>query len=136
MTDPIRPAPILTEDNNEFWMAAAEGRLVAQRCRACGELRHPPRPMCPLCHSIEYDPVELSGNGVVYSYSILHYPQFPTFDYPIVAVLVDLEEGVRLLSELRGVGHDDVQIGLHVEVRFEDTSDGMAVPVFVQRNGT
>jgi len=136
MSDPIRPAPIITEDNEEFWSAAADGILVAQRCGSCGNLRHPPRPMCPLCHSIEHDTVELSGNGIVYSYSILHYPQFPMFNYPIVAVLVDLDEGVRLLSELNDVNHDDVRIGLPVKVRFEDTCDGMEVPVFVRRGGS
>ena len=56
--------------------------------------------MCPNCHAVEYDVVDLAGTGVVYSYSILHHPQNPAFDYPVVAVLVDLDEGVRIVSNL------------------------------------
>jgi len=133
MTATARPAPVLTEDNQEFWAAAAQERLVAQRCLNCGRLRHPPGPMCANCHSINHEVVELSGSGVVYSYSILHYPQFPMFDYPVIAVLVDLDEGVRILSELQGVKSGEVRIGLPVDVRFERVDDDVAVPVFVQR---
>jgi uncharacterized OB-fold protein len=136
MTDsaePQRPAPILTEDNHQFWEAAKEGRLVAQRCSGCGRLRHPPRPMCPACHSLDHQVVDLSGNGTVYSYSVLHHPQLPVFDYPVIAVLVDLEEGVRMVSNLVGVDSADVSIGLPVQVRFEPTRDDLAVPVFVRQ---
>lgn len=132
MSEIARPTPILTEDNQEFWTAAAEGKLVAQRCSACGRLRHPPGPMCPHCHSLAHESVELSGKGQVYSYSILHYPQFPMFDYPIIAVLVDLDEGVRILSELHDQEPGEVRIGMAVEVRFEQVGDDMAVPVFVR----
>jgi uncharacterized protein len=131
-----RPAPILTEDNHTFWEAAREARLVAQRCRDCGQLRHPPRPMCPACHSVERQVVELAGTGVVYSYSILHHPQHPSFSYPVIAVLVDLDEGVRVLSNLVDAGAGEVHIGMAVEVAFESTADDMTVPVFRPRGQT
>jgi uncharacterized OB-fold protein len=134
MTDvvtPARPAPILTEDNHEFWEAARAGRLVAQKCRRCGRLRHPPRPMCPSCQSLEYDLLDLAGSGVVYSYSLLHHPQHPSFSYPVIAVLVDLDEGIRIVSNLVDVEPGGVQIGMPVQVRFVTTRDDMAVPVFV-----
>jgi uncharacterized OB-fold protein len=133
MTEPIdtqRPSPILTGDNHEFWEAADAGRLVAQRCAGCGRLRHPPRPMCPHCHSLEYQVIELAGTGTVYSYSILHYPQIPVFTYPVVAVIVELDEGVRIVSNLEDVSPEDVRIGMRVTVRFVPTRDGVAVPVF------
>jgi uncharacterized OB-fold protein len=131
----VRPAPILTEDNHGFWDAAREGRLVTQRCAGCGRLQHPPRPMCPTCHGLEQELVELAGTGVVYSYTILHHPQHPSFDYPVVAALIDLDEGVRLLSNLVEVRPEDVRIGMPVEVRFVPTRDDMAVPVFAPRGG-
>ena len=53
------PAPILTEDNEAYWLAAKEGRLVGQRCSGCGRFNHPPRPMCPQCHSTVWEMVEL-----------------------------------------------------------------------------
>lgn len=126
----VRPAPILTEDNQFFWDAAARGRLVAQRCRGCGRLRHPPRPVCPDCHSLESEVIELAGTGSVYSYAVLHHPRNSQFSYPLVAVLVDLEEGVRVMSNLVGVEPADVRIGMPVQVAFASTADDLAVPVF------
>lgn len=125
-----RPAPILTEDNRSFWDAAARGRLVAQRCRGCGRLNHPPRPVCPDCHGLEHESVELAGTGTVYSYAVLHHPRSPQFTYPLVAVLVDLDEGVRVVSNLVGVEPADVRIGMTVRAVFAPTADDMAVPVF------
>jgi hypothetical protein len=125
-----RPAPIRTDDNQAFWDAASARHLVAERCLKCGRLRHPPRPMCPACHSIEHEMVELAGTGAVYSYAILHYPQNPSFTYPVIAVLVDLDEGVRLVSNLVGVDPSDVRIGMPVQVTFQETEHEMAVPVF------
>jgi uncharacterized OB-fold protein len=132
--DPVvRPDPVLTWDNAGFWDAAADHRLVAQRCSSCRALRHPPGPMCSRCRSLEWEWVDLSGRGVVYSYSILHHPQHPAFSYPVLAVLVDLEEGVRILSNLVDVDPVDVAIGLPVEVRFATTNGRRSVPVFARR---
>ena len=125
-----RPAPLLTEDNVFFWDAAREGRLVAQRCGVCGRLRHPPRPLCPDCHSLEIDVVDLSGEGTLYSYAILHHPQNPAFDYPVVAALVDLAEGVRVVSNLVETEPSDITIGMAVVVDFRPTRHDGAVPVF------
>lgn len=127
---PRRPAAVLTDDNVVFWDAATQGRLVAQRCDGCGVLRHPPRPMCPHCGSLAIDVVELSGRGTLYSYAVLHHPQHPAFDYPLPVALVDLEEGVRVVSNLVDVATADIRIGMRVEVAFEATADAGAVPVF------
>jgi uncharacterized OB-fold protein len=86
--------------------------------------------MCPYCHSLEWSETELSGRGTVYSFSILHHPQNPQFDYPVIAALVDLDEGIRLVSNIVGAAPEDVRIGQRVAVRFDPTSEGMAVPVF------
>jgi hypothetical protein len=86
--------------------------------------------MCPRCHSTDQELVELAGTGVVYSFTILHHPQHPAFDYPVVAALIDLDEGIRLVSNLVDVAPEDIRIGLRVRVRFEPTGDEGAVPVF------
>jgi len=86
--------------------------------------------MCPACHSLRVDVVELSGRGVVYSYELLHHPQHPSFEYPVLIVLVDLEEGVRILSNLTDAHAADVEIGMPVEVHFAPTAGDMAVPQF------
>jgi uncharacterized OB-fold protein len=129
MTVAVRPAPILTDDNQFFWDAAREGRLVAQRC-SCGKLRHPPRPMCPECRALDHEVVDLSGRGVVYSYALLHHPQNPMFEYPVVAALVDLDEGIRMVSNIVEVDPHDVRIGMPVAVTFVPTAGDMMVPVF------
>jgi hypothetical protein len=87
--------------------------------------------VCPECHGLDQDVVELAGTGTVYSYAVLHHPQNPRFTYPVVAVLVDLDEGVRLVSNLIGVEPADVRIGMPVRVMFEATDDDLAAPVFV-----
>jgi hypothetical protein len=125
-----RPAPIVTEDNAGFWDAADEGRLVAQRCADCGRLRHPPRPMCPECNSLEVEATTLSGRGVVYSYAVLHHPQNPAFEYPVLAALLDLDEGVRVVSNLVGIEPDEIRIGLPVQAEFVATDGDHRVPVF------
>jgi uncharacterized protein len=125
-----RPAPIVTEDSAAFWDAADEGRLVAQRCAACGRLRHPPRPMCPECRSLDIEVVDLSGRGVVYSYSVLHHPQHPAFEYPVLAALIDLDEGIRIVSNVVGVEPDEIRIGAAVQVEFVATDGDHQVPVF------
>ncbi len=86
--------------------------------------------MCPHCHSLQFDVVDLAGDGVVYSYAILHHPQHPAFDYPIVAALVDLEEGVRVMSNLVEIDPSDVAIGIPVTVDFRPTRDDGVLPVF------
>jgi uncharacterized protein len=127
---PQRPAPIVTEDSAVFWDAAAEGRLVAQRCAQCGRLRHPPRPMCPSCHSLGIDVVELSGRGSLYSYALLHHPQHPAFTYPVMAALVELEEGIRLVSDLVEIAAEDIRIGMALHVLYVPTASRALIPVF------
>jgi uncharacterized OB-fold protein len=130
---PLRPAPAITEDNLFFWEAARDGRLVAQRCGSCGVLRHPPRTACPACQSLDIEITELSGDGEVYSYSLLWHPRSPRFSYPVIAVLVDLAEGIRVLSSLAGVAPEEVRVGLPVTVAFEPCEGDLAVPVFRPR---
>lgn len=113
-----------------FWDAAAGHRLVAQRCTGCGTLRHPPRPMCPRCHVLTSEAAQLSGRGTLYSYAVLHHPQHPKFDYPVLAALVDLDEGIRLVSNLTGVEPAGVEIGMRLEVTFAPTAGDRSVPVF------
>jgi uncharacterized OB-fold protein len=89
--------------------------------------------MCPQCNSLSIEVVTLSGRGTLYSYSVLHHPQHPAFDYPVLAALVDLDEGVRLVSNLTGVEPDDIRIGMALEVDFEAREGGASVPVFRPR---
>jgi uncharacterized OB-fold protein len=121
-----RLVPTVTPDTQFFWEGLKEGRLLLQRCAQCGRLRHPPRPMCPWCNSLDKDAIESSGRGSVHSFVMPQHPPDPFIDGRYIVVLVDLEEGVRIVSNLRDVDPDVVTIGMAVELTFE-TFDGDVV---------
>ncbi len=127
---PRRPRPALTQDNRFFFEGAREGKLLIQRCTSCGTLRHPPRPSCAKCRSFEWDTVTASGRGTVYSYVVNHHPQVPSFDYPLVVALIELEEGTRLVANLMDIAPSEVTIGLPVAARFEAFDEELTLPVF------
>jgi 3-oxo-4,17-pregnadiene-20-carboxyl-CoA hydratase alpha subunit len=128
---PPRPHPALTQDN-AFWFEGARAhQLLIQHCTSCGTLRHPPLPACANCGSLEWDTVESSGRGTLYSYVVVHYPQVPSFEYPLPIGLVELEEGTRVVANLGGVEHEDIPIGMPVRAEFVDFDDELSLPVFV-----
>jgi uncharacterized protein len=128
---PPRPRPAITQDN-AFWFEGARAhRLLIQHCTSCGTLRHPPLPACGVCGSLDWDTVESSGRGTVYSYVVVHYPQVPAFEYPLPIGLVELEEGTRVVANLGGVEPEDVSIGMAVRAEFVDYDEELSLPVFM-----
>lgn len=125
-----RLAPSTSPDTAFFWEALRERKLLIQRCKGCATLRHPARPMCPRCNSLEWDTHASSGRGVVYSYVMPQHPQFPFFEYPYIVVLVELEEGVRLVSNLCGIAPAEVRVGMPVEVFYETFDDDLVLHQF------
>jgi uncharacterized OB-fold protein len=113
-----RPAPGISDDTRFFWEGAREGRLLVQRCKGCGTLRHPPGPVCPSCHSFEWDTLQASGRGTVYSFVVMHYPEVPPFDHPNPIALIELDEGTRLIAQLVGVKPGEVRSASAVQVEF------------------
>jgi uncharacterized protein len=126
----MRLAPSMTADSQFFWDGVKDGRLLIQRCTACGALRHPPRPMCPHCHSLTWDTLESSGKGTVYSFVMPRHPEFPFFDDDYIVALIELEEGTRLVSNVVDVAPEDTRIGMAVVVRFDEFDGGVVLPVF------
>lgn len=86
--------------------------------------------MCPTCQSESWDSVEAAGTGSVHSYVIPHHPKLPGFEDPYVVGLIDLDEGVRLVSNIVDIEAADVRNGLRVEVTFADFDDGLMLPQF------
>jgi uncharacterized OB-fold protein len=126
------PPPMADAITLPWWQAAAERRLVVQRCTACDHTRLPPAPVCPECRSDASDWEEVSGRGEVYTYTLVHRPIAAGQDLPFVIAVVALEAagGVRMISNLVGVDPDDVAIGLPVELVWEDMSADLAIPRF------
>jgi uncharacterized protein len=118
-----RLAPTINRDTQFFYDGLREHKLLIQRCTDCKTLRVPPRPMCGNCQSLSWETVESTGRGTVYSYVMPQYPPLPFFDYPYIVVLVELDEDVRIVSNLRDIDPDDVKVGIPVEVFFESFND-------------
>lgn len=131
---PSRIKPPMGEDNAWWWQMADEGKLGIQRCTNCGVLRHPPRPMCGECQGMEWEAIESSGRGTICSYTVLTHPQFPGYDYPLIIILVELEEGTRLTSQLVDCEIDEVDFGQPVAVHIQEDPDGFRLPVFRRVN--
>ena len=120
--------PVPDNDDEFFWDGVKEGQLLLRCCAGCGRLQHPPSPMCPACHSLKWTTRQASGRGTVYSWIVSHHPT-EADELPRIVVLVDLEEGVRLVSNLQGVAPSDVRNGMEIELCF-DEFDGVTLPQF------
>ncbi len=128
---PTRVKPPMGHDNAWWWNAVSDdGILPIQRCKDCSKLRHPPRPMCDACGSLSFHHVAASGKGTLHSFTIIRYPQFPGYDFPIIAALVDLEEGERIVSNVFECEPEDVSIGMKLEMFIHEDPDGFKMPVF------
>lgn len=133
MSEVSPPIPIVSTLGQPFWDACAEGRLVVQQCAECERLRHYPQELCPSCHSKDYGWRELSGRGHIYSYTISHRAFHPAWKdrVPYAIVTIELDEGVRMVSELMDAAADDARIGRRVEVCFRDIDGFGLAPFFV-----
>ncbi|MFJ7751013.1 Zn-ribbon domain-containing OB-fold protein [Arthrobacter sp. NPDC097144] len=121
--------PIVRTHDNVFWFdAAAEGRLVIQRCTDCETLRHPPAPACPRCRSFEWDSVESSRQGTLHSWTVVHHPKDPAFTYPLLVGLVDLDTGTRLVADFEPTDLADLSANCPVEVYFAEHARGEILP--------
>ncbi|MEU4267769.1 bifunctional MaoC family dehydratase N-terminal/OB-fold nucleic acid binding domain-containing protein [Streptomyces sp. NPDC026092] len=130
-----RPRPVINRDNAGFWEGVAAHRLLIQRCTGCATLRFPWLPGCNACGSQEWDTVEASGSGTVFSYVVMHHPPFPAFDPPYAVGLIELAEGVRMISNVVGVPYDKVRIGMPVRLEFLRVDEDLELPVFRAQDG-
>ena len=131
MPNIIPPTP--DADDQYFWDGVAQDKLLLQRCASCGALRQPPAPMCGTCHSLDWDTQESRGLGEIYSWIDSHHPSEPDAQ-PRIVILVELEEGVRIVSNLRETSHDQIRNGMAVELFFVEES-GVKLPQFRPRSG-
>ena len=125
------PLPTIDPDTQPFWDGARRGALLIQRCPDCGRPQFYPRPRCVRCGG-SIDWIEASGEGRVYSYTVVHRAPHESLVplVPYVVALVDLAEGVRMMSRVRAADSGAVQIGAAVRVAFERVSDEVTLPLF------
>ena len=127
-----KPLPVLEGLTGEFYEFCRRGALHFQRCSDCRAWRHVPREMCAACGSWEWSWQPSSGRGVVFSWTVVTRALHPAFQdaTPYAPVIVEMEEGVRLLSRVEGIAPEDLAIGMSVEVAFETVSEDVTLPVF------
>ncbi len=135
MAQTSKPIPTVSAELAPFFEAAKAGQLVLQKCDSCGMLRFPPRELCSHCLAAGASWVPVTGRGEIFSYNIIHQVYHPGFaaDVPYPVVVVQLEEGARMVSNLVDVQTRDVRCGMPVEVVFEKLNDEITLPKFRPR---
>jgi uncharacterized OB-fold protein len=122
MNDYIKPLPKPSPISRPFWEAARRHQLMLQRCAACGKFIYYPRPRCPHCFSDRLEWREVSGRGKVYSYTVVRRASSRAFaDGPYVLAIVELEEGVRMTSNIVAPA-EAVRVEMPVRVHFDDVT--------------
>lgn len=113
-----------------YWEGCARGELLFQRCDDCAAITHTPALLCSSCTGRNLTWEQSAGTGAIYSWSTVWRPQTPEFVVPYVAVIVEMDEGWHILSNLIGCEHDVAKVGLRVTVEFHETAGGTALPYF------
>ncbi len=131
-----KPLPAITPEAKPFWDAAAQQKLMIQRCKACNAWVWTPRPSCNECGSENIEWTPMSGGGEVYSFTVIRQivgrAASAAFqkDVPYVVAWVDLDEGPRMITNIVGCAVEDVKLGMKVAVQFEQASDDVWLPKF------
>jgi uncharacterized OB-fold protein len=115
-------------DQDFFWSGVETGKLLFQKCSDCGTLRQPPGPMCPQCQSLNWVPHESRGHGAVCAWIVSKHPTQPD-ENPRIVALIELEDGVRMVSNLQQIGLADIRLGTPVELFFAEIN-GAKLPQF------
>ena len=126
------PLPVPGPISGPYWQGCGEGILRFQRCSDCGASTHTPALMCAACASMSLEWVDSSGRGEIYSWTRVWRPLTPAFVTPYVPIIVTMEEGWFILSNLVGCEDDAVAIGQPVEVVFHNSGgpDDIVLPYF------
>ena len=134
--DVTKPLPAITTEAKPFWDAAAEQKLMIQRCQECNAWVWTPRPSCNECGSERVEWTQVSGKGEVYSFTVIRQvvgrAASKAFepDIPYVIAWVDLDEGPRLITNIIGCPVENVKLGMKVSVQFEKASEKVWLPKF------
>ena len=130
---PFRP-PHAGERHHRVLEAAKEERLLIRHCLDCDAYSYYPRPFCPKCWSEQVEWYQASGEGTLYTWSVIYNNDMPPFRdrVPYVAAIVDLAEGPRMMTNVVDCPFDELQVGMALQVRFQPISDEFTIPVFVR----
>jgi uncharacterized protein len=127
-----KPIPRPYQDSEPYWEAAKEKRLVLQQCRDCGKHQFYPRGVCSHCLGSALDWVESRGRGKVHTFTVCHRAPHPGFagQLPFVIAVIELEEGVRMMTNIVGCDPKTIRIDMPVNVTFEEATPEITLPQF------
>ena len=127
-----KPLPTVAGETKPFWDSCRQGQLLIQQCDRCGEYQFYPRGICANCWSLDIKWVRASGKGTVWTFSITYQNRTPAFaeEVPYVLALVELEEGVRMFTNIIECKPQEVKIGMPVEVTFVRATNQISIPYF------
>lgn len=131
-TPPRFDLPTIEDESRPYWDALKSGALSIGYCRSCKRAHYYPRPFCPHCWSGEVELRTASGRGALYTWSVIHVNDLPPFKewLPYVAAIVDLEEGVRVSTNIVGCEIQALRIGMAVSVEFTQITPEISKAVF------
>jgi len=121
-------APRANAESAPFWEGCRRGELLYQCCPACGRAQFPPRARCVHCQAPGLEWRRSAGRGTVHSFTLVERAPSPEFTAPYLLALIDLDEGFRMMANLRGCTPQDARIGQRIRIVFETTSDEGALP--------
>ncbi len=132
MAEYKKPLPAISSLNEPYWTGLKHRDLQLQRCKDCNKLWYPPGPFCPECWSRNFNWQKLSGRGKVNSWVVFHQAYFSSLkdEIPYNVAEVELDEGPRLLTNLVGIDNTDIQIGMPVEIVFDDVTEDVTLAKF------
>ncbi len=128
-----KPVPLPDADSAPFWHGCRQDKLMIQRCRSCRSFQFPPSSVCAQCGSDQIEWVQASGKGKVFSWIVVVHPvPKPVYaaDVPYVVALVELDEGVRMPTNIVGCDSSAIVADMPVEVVFKRVSEELVLPLF------
>ncbi len=132
---PVSPRydlPLIEDENEPFWTAVDERKLLIGSCSACGLYHYYPRPHCPHCWSDDVEWVEAAGGATLYTWTVIYQNDLPPWPQrvPYVAAVVELEEGPKMMTHLVECDESELSVGMALTLDFEDLDDELTIAVF------
>ena len=121
-----QPLPFTIE---QFYKFMSEGKLMAAKCEKCGKIHLPPRPICDNCYGQTFEWIQISGNGKLITYTIIHVapPQFQAIT-PYAVGIVQLENGLKLPGMISGIPESELKVDVNLAIDFNACDAGQSWP--------
>jgi len=132
MSEYKKPIPVITSETAQYWDSAQKHDLHIQKCCNCNRFYFYPRDNCPFCFSNKVEWTRVTGKGKIYSFTVSYRYTSEGFrnEIPYNIAIVELEEGIRMMTNIVGCENDDLRIGMPVEIIYEDITDTVTLPKF------